>query len=44
LESQSISQEFLTEHFAGLFQNFMINLTTKNYAGLEKIVESRFLK
>jgi len=34
----------LTEHFTGLFQTFLKNLTSKNYAGLEKITEKRFLK
>lgn len=44
LPTQHISEEILTEHFSAMFQNFLTQLTAKNYNALEKFTEKRFLK
>ena len=43
LTHQHINEEILTEHFSMMFQKFLSNMISKNYEGLEKVVETRFL-
>jgi hypothetical protein len=44
LDHHHVSEDFLKEHFSGMFQTFMSGAVSKKYDGLDKIVEKRFLK